>query len=417
MIKENWSEIEYYRICDKISVGIVIQPAKYYIENGIPAFRSANIKENKIDENNLISISDYGNKVNKKSILLEGDIVTVRTGYPGTSAVISKQYSGSNCIDLLISRPKKNISSNYISYWFNSEYAKSQILRAQGGLAQQHLNVAECRLLTIPLPPTLAEQEAIAEVLSDTDALITSLETTIEKKKLLKQGAMQELLTGKRRLPGFGGMGGMKDTEVGRIPEDWEVKKLGEVGVFTKGQGVRKDESNSGDIPCIRYGEIYTKHKDYIKSFYSYISTTVAKTAKKIQSGDILFAGSGETKEDIGKCVAYINSFEAYAGGDIVILSPYKCNSMFLGYLLNTPYIQKQKASRGQGDAVVHISATQLSQIRIPIPPTLTEQEAIAMVHSEIDEEIEGLENKLEKTKGIKQGLMQVLLTGKVRLV
>ena len=94
-----------------------------------------------------------------------------------------------------------------------------------------------------------------------------------------------------------------KQTEVGLIPEDWEVKELGEIGKFSKGSGVRKDEALSGELPCIRYGEIYTKHNDYIKQFYSFISRDVSNTAKRLKTGDILFAGSGETKEEIMQAV------------------------------------------------------------------------------------------------------------------
>ncbi|MCD4794910.1 MAG: restriction endonuclease subunit S [Bacteroidales bacterium] len=205
---------------------------------------------------------------------------------------------------------------------------------------------------------------------------------------------------------------GYKQTEIGIIPEDWEVKNLGSIGNFTKGQGIRKDQSNSGYIPCVRYGEIYTKHYDYIKEFYSYISDEVALTSKKLKIGDILFAGSGETKSEIGKSIAYTKDVEAYAGGDIVILSPNKVNSLFLGFLLNDKTVQKQKASKGQGDAVVHISASQLANIQIPLPP-LPEQKAIAQVLSDTDKLIQALEKLIAKKRKIKQGAMQKLLTPK----
>jgi type I restriction enzyme S subunit len=204
-----------------------------------------------------------------------------------------------------------------------------------------------------------------------------------------------------------------KQTEVGLIPSDWEIKSLDEVGKFSKGSGVKKDESLSGDIPCIRYGEIYTKHSDYIKQFYSFISEEVSNTAKRLKKGDILFAGSGETKEEIGKSVAFINEFEAYAGGDIVILTNSNAEPLFLGYLLNAPLIQKQKASRGQGDAVVHISATQLGAIKIPLPPTKAEQTAIATALSDADALISSLEKLIAKKRNIKQGAMQKLLQPK----
>lgn len=210
---------------------------------------------------------------------------------------------------------------------------------------------------------------------------------------------------------------GFKQTELGLIPEDWEVKNLEEIGTFSKGNGISRTESNSGNIPCVRYGEIYTTHNDYIKKFYSFISEIIAKHAKKLQKGDLLFAGSGETKEDIGKCVAYVDNIIAYAGGDIIVLSPQKkYDSKFLGFILNAPYVAKQKASRGQGDAIVHITSTALSDVTIYLPSTFVEQTAIATALSNVDALISALDKKITKKKQIKQGAMQQLLTGKKRL-
>lgn len=206
---------------------------------------------------------------------------------------------------------------------------------------------------------------------------------------------------------------GYKQTELGPIPNDWEVKSLGQLGKFSKGQGIRKDEALSGNIPCVRYGELYTRHNDYVKQFHSFISREISLSSKKLKVGDILFAGSGETKEEIGKSVAFIDSIEAYAGGDIVILSPNNVNSLYLGYLLNTPYVQKQKASKGQGDAVVHISATQLANIIISMPLTIQEQTAIATALSDTDALITSLEKLIAKKRNIKQGAMQELLKPK----
>lgn len=256
--------------------------------------------------------------------------------------------------------------------------------------------------IVVLLPPTKAEQEAIAESLSDADALIESLEQLIAKKRQVKQGAMQELLNGKRRLPGFSG--------------EWEVKRLGEVGRFLKGSGVSKDQSLSGDLPCIRYGELYTRHNDYIKAFHSWISHEVAAAATRLKCGDILFAGSGETKEEIGKCAAFVYDVEAYAGGDIVVLRPEKADPLFLGYYLNTAPVNRQKASMGQGDAVVHIGSAALASIQCSLPP-LPEQTAIAAILSDMDAEIAELEAKLAKARQVKQGMMQELLTGRIRLV
>ncbi|HKT46863.1 MAG TPA: restriction endonuclease subunit S [Candidatus Acidoferrales bacterium] len=209
---------------------------------------------------------------------------------------------------------------------------------------------------------------------------------------------------------------GYKRTEVGVIPEDWKLTSLQMVGTFSKGQGIRKDESSSGSIPCVRYGEIYTHHNDILRKFNSHISERVAQSSTPLKSGDILFAGSGETKEEIGKAVAYVGQERAYAGGDIVILTPHGFASTFLGYSLNAPSIVRQKAARGQGDAVVHITSGSLSSVVVPIPPTLAEQQAIAETLSDADALIESLQQLIAKQRALKQGAMQALLTSRRRL-
>ena len=210
---------------------------------------------------------------------------------------------------------------------------------------------------------------------------------------------------------------GYKQTELGIIPEDWDFKTLGELGPFSKGAGISRNETNTGDKPCVRYGELYTHHNDFIKVFNSHISKEVATRARLIKYGDILFAASGETKEDIGKSVAFVDSFEAYAGGDIIILSTDStiCNAKYLGYISNTSFVSKQKAAKAQGDAVVHITSDALKTIIITIPP-LSEQKAIAEALSSVDNLIETLDKKIAKKRLIKQGAMQQLLTGKKRL-
>jgi len=251
--------------------------------------------------------------------------------------------------------------------------------------------------------PTIPEQERIVEALSDVDSMISSLEKLIAKKKAVKQGAMQELLTGKKRLPGFDG--------------EWKHCYLSQLGIFIKGSGISRDESNSGTLLAVRYGELYTKHNNYITKFYSHISEDVANDAKRIYYGDILFAASGETKEEIGKCAAIVSNEEVYAGGDILIFRPFNdLNPLFMGTVLNMPEAQKQRAEKGQGDAVVHIHADDLGKMSFYIPE-FEEQTAIASVLSDMDNEIAALEQKLTKTRQVKQGMMQQLLTGKIRLV
>ncbi len=263
------------------------------------------------------------------------------------------------------------------------------------------LNASTIENIEIARPP-LPEQRAIATVLSDVDALLAKIDHLIAKKRDLKQAAMQQLLTGQTRLPGFSG--------------EWEVKRLGDVGRFSKGMGIKKDEVRADGFPCIRYGEIYTRHNDYVRTFHSYISPSIAAESQRLRKGDLLFAGSGETAEEIGKCVAFLGDAEAYAGGDIVILTPLGQDSLYLGYLMNHSTVVAQKSRMGQGDAVVHISARNLAEIEIRLP-LCKEQTAIATILSDMDAELAALQARRDKTRDLKQGMMQALLTGRIRLI
>ena len=295
-----------------------------------------------------------------------------------------------------------NRINGYFFYLYFSSHFYARIMQMTAKSSVDSVRREMIAGMLIPFPLKLAEQRAIADALSDADALIESLKQLLTKKRQIKKGAMQELLTSKKRLPGFSGK--------------WEVKRLRKLGGFLKGRGVTRDESVSGNLACVRYGELYTTHNNHIKTFYSWISREVSTTATRLEQGDILFAGSGETKDEIGKCAAFVDDIEAYAGGDIIILRNKNADSLFLGYYLNTGPINRQKASRGQGDAIVHIGAEALADIQceLPYPP---EQRAIATILSDMDAEITALEAKLSKACQIKQGMMQKLLTGMIRLI
>ncbi|MCC7179919.1 MAG: restriction endonuclease subunit S [Acidobacteria bacterium] len=226
-----------------------------------------------------------------------GTVVLSRDAGIGKSAILSTAMAVSQ--HFLAWRCGPHLDNKFLYYWLQRQ--KPEFERIGNGSTIKTIGLPYFRDLKIPLPPPL-EQRAIAEALSDVDVLLGGLDRLIVKKRDLKQAAMQQLLTGQTRLPGFSG--------------EWEVKSLGDVGTFVKGSGVRKDEANSGDLPCVRYGELYTHHNDYVRSFNSWISATVASTAARLVQGDLLFAGSGETREEIGKCVAFVQSCEAYAGGD-----------------------------------------------------------------------------------------------------
>lgn len=200
------------------------------------------------------------------------------------------------------------------------------------------------------------------------------------------------------------------------MPEDWICVSLGDIGEYSKGKGISRSDAHTGIIPAIRYGEIYTDHHEYIKSFRSFISKDVAHSSVRLQQDQILFTCSGETKEDIAKAVAFLGNERAYVGGDIIILTPkIDCDSLFLGFACNTPEVNRQKSEVAQGDAVVHISMEALKKIRLLLPP-VSEQHTIADILKNMDALIAELDKLIAKKRLIKQGTMQQLLTGRTRL-
>lgn len=310
-------------------------------------------------------------------------------------------YHGMN---LLLLRANDCLDKQYLYYTLLTEHMRhmAQVI-AKPAVNQASISTSDLKRVKIAVPP-LAEQRKIAEVLRVWDEAIEKQARLIEKLALRKRGLMQRLLSAKLRFPGFS--------------EPWQKVKLGKIGKFDKGYGVPKESIRNTGNKAITYGEIYTKHYFVIKKFTSYIDDETAAASKKITQGAILFTGSGETLEDIGKCVAFIDNDIAYAGGDIIIFNPsieIEINSLVLSYCLNSTPVNAQKATYGQGHSVVHIYQKDLAKLQVTIP-SFSEQNAIAEVLTAADREIELAKEKLERLRRQKRGLMQQLLTGKKRI-
>ena len=201
-----------------------------------------------------------------------------------------------------------------------------------------------------------------------------------------------------------------------KMIKNWQIKQLGELGTFDKGAGISKADILPKGLPCIRYAEIYSKYDFQAKEFSSYISAETAKTSKPITQGTLLFAGSGETAEDIGKSVAYMGNSIAYASGDTILFKFHnsKENVLFYSYYLNT-IGRKQLNKLGAGQSIVHIYPKELAKVEVPCP-SAAEQRKIVEVLETWDKEI-GLTKRLIEQKELqKKYLMQQLLTGRTRL-
>ena len=292
------------------------------------------------------------------------------------------------------------------------------------GSGQSLITGGQLKALLIQLP-SLTEQQRIAKALSDVDALIFTTEKLLQKKKNIKQGTMQELLTGKKRLPGFAKSSNTKMTELGEIPEDWEVKTLSEIFDFKPNNTFTRDclNDSKGEYQNVHYGDVLIKYSsilDCSKESIPFINEGINVKFSKygIMEGDIIIADTAED-ETVGKAV------EIYNLGNRKIVSglhTFLCRKMtddfaprWLGYFMNQSIFHNQLLPFITGTKVSAISRTAIQNVKVLIPPK-EEQTAIANVLSSMDKEIETLNTKLEKYRNLKTSMMQQLLTGKIRL-
>lgn len=268
------------------------------------------------------------------------------------------------------------------------------------------------RVLRIPLP-SRTEQQVIAEALSDADAFIESLEQLIAKKRHIKQGAMQELLTGKKRLPGFGG--------------EWEVKPLGDLFNFSGGFTASRDQLSSEGYCYLHYGDIHTSKKSFIDVRSEYqdipkldIPLITVASVSLLDDGDVVFVDASEDDEGTSKHVVIINPGRIpFISGLHTIVAKRKTNALdhqYLRYCFQTAAVKAQFRFFAVGTKVSGISKTNIAKVTLPVL-SVPEQTAIAAVLSDMDAEIAALEAKLAKARQIKQGMMRELLTGRIRLV
>ena len=334
-------------------------------------------------------------------------------------------------VRLLVLSPKQHVDCYFVSETINF---RVPFVFESTGVPQ--LTAPQAAKSKIPLPPTIEEQQRIANALSDVDTLIANLEKLIAKKKNIKQGAMQQLLTGKKRLPGFGSdertgsrptderrkechsersakreveeSSGYKMTELGLIPSDWEETYLGNIGPVKMCKRVMKYQtSEKGDIPFYKIGTFGKSPDAYIsKDLYHYLKNKYSFP----QKGTVLISAAGT----IGRTVVYDGKDAFFQDSNIVWLENDESvlTNQYLYYLY-----QVVEWKTENGGAVSRLYNDNFKITPIAIPSSKAEQTAIANVLSDVDTEISALETKLAKYRTLKTGMMQQLLTGKVRLL
>lgn len=296
---------------------------------------------------------------------------------------------------------------SYLVQFSNTIWYRKLANSIMVGSTQVHITNSAFKQVRVPLP-TKAEQEAIAEALSDADALIESLDQLIAKKRQIKQGAMQELLTGKRRLPGFSG--------------EWELRLLSNVSWFQEGPGVRAWQFTTSGIKLLNGTNIVrgALNLDSTSRFISEAEANSIYSHFLADKGDIVVASSGITVEKFHEKVAFVKA------GDL----PFCMNTStirfkpkqgilapdFLFHLLKSDGFKQAIAGQATGSAQLNFGPSHIEKVLVVVPE-YDEQTAIAAVLSDMDAELEALESRLAKARQIKQGMMQELLTGRIRLV
>lgn len=199
LVPAHWTVTRLKHLSPQITVGIVVTPAKYYVDEGVPCPRSLNVKPGRLLRDPLVFISPEANRLHAKSIIRKGDLVCVRTGQPGTTAVVDDYFDGANCIDLIIIRRSATFSSDYLRYFMNSTVAHHQYGEGSEGALQQHFNVETAGNLLFPRPPR-EEQDAITQALARVEDTIGRAESMvreqIERLREYRQAIITAAVTG-----------------------------------------------------------------------------------------------------------------------------------------------------------------------------------------------------------------------------
>jgi type I restriction enzyme S subunit len=334
----------------------------------------------------------------------------------GTTMIVKKPLtSNQTFIGLLPDKIKLNEEFLYyqLIVW------EKELERLSSGSIQKYLSRDNFKSLKFLFPP-LSEQLQIVEYLDTKTSMIDSLiEKTKRKIELLKEkrtSLINEVVT-----KGLNPNVEMKDSGVewiGEIPKHWELRKGSTIGYYSKGNGIKKDEVRETGLPCIRYGEIYTKYNHKFERVETFIDEGI--TDVKVSSGTLFMTGSGELLEEIGKCVVYVGTEELYVGGDIIILKPFSYfDSEFLSYQINSECIRIQRELNGRGGIIVHIYSKNFKDMWFPIPSLYEQQEIVSYLDEQtqlIDKTISIKERRIKLLKEYRQSLISEVVTGKVKV-
>lgn len=399
----DWQEDSLGKLCDYVDYRGAT-PAKK--ARGIFLITAKNIKKGYIDysiSQEYVAANDYESTMHRGLPKL-GDVLITTEAPVGNVAQVDKEkvalaqriikYCAHECV----------VNNTFLKYMLLSYNFQKKLESASTGGTVQGIKGSLLHNLKI-VYPKIEEQTAIANVLSDTDALIDSLEKLIAKKQAIKQGAMQELLTGKRRLKGFSG--------------EWTKFSIGSCFDFKNGLNKAKDYFGSG-TPIVNYMDVYQKTSLYAKDIRGRVTLSYAEMKRyEVKKGDVFFTRTSETPEEVGIASVLLEDVKNCAFSGFVLRARPKNDILydkFCKYCFTTVAVREQIISNCTYTTRALTNGNLLSKIMIAVPDK-DEQIAITAILDDMDNEISALQKKLDKVRRIKQGMMAELLTGRIRLI
>lgn len=405
VIPEDWIVRRLSECTKRVGVGLATSVTQHYREDGIPIFRNLNIKPGYLDDSDILYLDpDFANRQESKKIRT-GDVLTVHTGYVGISCVVPAKYNNALTFTTLITTTDDTLLlPEFLSIYLNSSFGALEIESLQAGGGRNNLNVNDFVNFRIPLP-TISEQHKIIEYIKEIERYLELTSQQLAKKKAIKQGAMQELLTGKKRLPGFS--------------NKWGIKTLQELSVEMVdgpfGSDLKTEHyTTNRQVRIIQLSNIGESGWNDANTKYTTFAHAAELSRCVVQPGAVLIA----KMMPAGRAIICPDNEKGYIlGSDVVKVIPNNSvDSRYLVYATKSQFYLDQIADDTQGSTRARTSVSKLRKTAI-LFPTKEEQIAIATVLHNMDSEIEALEQKLSKYRQVKQGMMQQLLTGKIRLV
>lgn len=387
---------------------------------GAIAIGGKHISKNFLDLSDAEYISWKKYYESPEIMVKQGDIVLAQRGTLGKSALIKSDIGPATINPSLVLINKIKCNNLYLIYNMQSSSVTDYIRQINSQTSIPMISQKQIEGIKIAIAKLDCEQAAIATALSDVDSLISALTKKIMKKKAIKQGLMQQLLTGRKRLPGYEKNREPVQTEWGAIPKDWKTLSIGKccsIKARIGWQGLKKSEYlSSGEYVLVTGTDFLNGRIDWKSCVYVSKKRYEQDANIQIVKHDILITKDGTIGKvaflDDVPCLGTLNS-----GIFVVRSHSEELDQCYLSKIFESFIFDAFLESLVAGSTINHLYQKDFVHFNFPVPPTISEQTAIANILSDCDSEIAALEEKRDKYKEIKQGMMQQLLTGKIRLI